>query len=261
MKKAYYPRPTMCITQGYNGNVSHQGTYAIDEAGEDGGIDWFLAPFDCVIKKVLDEKYGIWVWAESLEEVECANGYKGYLTIMFGHDNKVRFEVGKTIKEGETLGAEGTSGEATGNHNHFEIGLGKYKGTWYKNSDGVYMLYNAVKPHEYLYLKKDYVIKKSGGYNWTYENEQETAQNYEELYNGVIVSLDDKNAEIDRLNSELEAYKKDLVELEDKNTLLDKNNQNLTEEINEMTNSSFTASSDGKYYLILNKGEIIYKSV
>ena len=169
MKRAYYPRPTMCITQGYDSNYTHQGTFAIDDSGEDGGIDWFLAPFDCVIKKILSKDYGNWVWIESLEKVECPNGYVGYLTMMFGHDNKVRHKAGDIIKEGKILGAEGTSGQATGNHNHIELGLGKYKGTWYENSKGVYMLYNAIKPNEYLYLKEGYVIKNGGGYKWTYE--------------------------------------------------------------------------------------------
>ena len=125
MKRAYYPRPTMCITQGYNSKYTHQGTFAIDDSGEDGGIDWLLAPFDCVVKKILNKSYGIWLWVESLEKVECPNGYKGYLTMMIGHDNKVRHKVGDIIKEGTKFKAEGTSGGTTGNHNHIELGLGK----------------------------------------------------------------------------------------------------------------------------------------
>lgn len=170
MEKAKFIMPTMAVTQGYDMGT-HKGAFALDLGGEDAGIDWVLAPFTGTIKCVLSGSYGNWYWFESNEEVLCANGEITKLVAMFGHDNKVRHKVGDVIKQGEPLCAEGTSGNATGNHCHFELGKGNYVGTWYKNSDGVYMLYNAVKPNEYLCVPDDYVIKNDGGYAWKKESE------------------------------------------------------------------------------------------
>jgi hypothetical protein len=171
MEKAKFPMPTMKITQGYNIG-SHKGAYALDMAGEDAGIDWVLAPFTGTIKYTISSKsVGNWYWFESDEEVLCANGEKTKLVMMIGHDNKMRHKVGDVIKQGEHLCCEGTSGNATGNHCHMEIGKGSYAGTWYKNSDGVYMIYNAVKPNEYLCVPDNYVIENNGGYSWKKESE------------------------------------------------------------------------------------------
>lgn len=170
MEKAKFPMPTLNVTQGYNVGT-HRGTYALDLGGEDTGIDWVLAPFTGTVKKTLSGTYGNWYWFESNEEVLCANGETTKLTALFGHDNKMRHKIGDVIKQGERLCAEGKSGDATGNHCHLEIGLGKYVGTWYKNGYGIYMLYNSVKPNEYLCLPDDYRIINSGGYNWKKESQ------------------------------------------------------------------------------------------
>ena len=96
----------------------------------------------------------------------CANGEVTKLTCLFGHDNKIRHKVGDVINQGENLCAEGTSGNATGNHCHLEVGIGSFVGTWYPNQYGIYMLYNAVKPNEYLSLPDNYEVIDDGGYNW-----------------------------------------------------------------------------------------------
>lgn len=170
MEKAKFVMPTMNITQGYDVGT-HKGTYALDLAGEDTGIDWVLAPFTGTIKAVKSASYGNWYWFESNEEVLCANGEVTKLVAMFGHDNKMRHKVGDVIKQGEHLCAEGTSGNATGNHCHLELGKGSYVGDWYPNASGIYMLHNAVKPNEYLCVPDNYVIKKDGGYAWKKESE------------------------------------------------------------------------------------------
>lgn len=170
LEKAKFPMPTLRVTQGYDIGT-HKGTYALDLGGEDTGIDWVLAPFTGTIKKTLSDTFGNWYWFESNEEVLCANGEIIKLTAMFGHDNKMRHRVGDVIRQGEILCAEGTSGNATGNHCHLEIGVGPYVGTWYKNQYGIYMLYNAVKPNEYLCVPDNYVILNGGGYIWTKESE------------------------------------------------------------------------------------------
>jgi len=165
MEKAEFPMPTMNITQGYN-EGGHKGAFALDLKGEDSGKDWVLAPFTGTIKKVLSGSYGNWYWFESKDKVLCANGEVTKLTAMFGHDDRIRHQVGDVIRQGENLCAEGTSGNATGNHCHLELGIGPYVGTWYKNSYGIYMIYNAVKPNEYLCVPDNYTVINNGGYKW-----------------------------------------------------------------------------------------------
>lgn len=175
MEKAKFPMPTMAITQGYCIGT-HKGAYALDMAGEDAGIDWVLAPFTGVVKHVESASYGNWYWFESLEPVLCANGEITKLTCMFGHDNALRHNVGDVIRQGENLCLEGKSGNADGNHCHLEVGKGEYVGTWYPNQYDVYMIYNAVKPNEYLCLPDDYRIINDGGYHWTRESEVQEPQ-------------------------------------------------------------------------------------
>lgn len=181
MEKAKFPMPSMNITCGYN-DRSHEGSFALDMAGEDTGIDWVLAPYTGKIVKTLSGAFGNWIWFESLEPVLCANGEATKLTCMFGHDNKMRHKIGDIIKQGEHLCAEGTSGNANGNHCHMEVGIGSYVGTWYQNSCGVWMIYNAVEPHRYLCLPDDYKIKvvegkvRNGGLNWIRESEVKEPQ-------------------------------------------------------------------------------------
>ena len=186
IEKAKFPMPTMNITQGYN-EGSHKGTFALDLAGEDSGIDWVLAPFTGKIVKTLSGTFGNWYWFESLDKVLCANGELTKLTCMFGHDNKMRHKEGDIIKQGEPLCAEGTSGNATGNHCHLEVGVGPFAGTWYPNQYGIYMLYNEVKPNEYLCLPDDYKIKiadgvlRNGGLGWKRESEVHEPHNNQTL--------------------------------------------------------------------------------
>lgn len=175
MEKAKFPMPTMDITQGYDMGT-HLGTFALDIAGEDTGIDWVDAPFTGVIKHTESASYGNWYWFESLEPVLCANGEVTKLTCMFGHDNKMRHNVGDIVKQGEHLCAEGTSGKATGNHCHLEVGKGEYVGNWYPNQYGIYMLCNEVKPNEYLCLPEGCNIKNDGGYAWKWESEVQETQ-------------------------------------------------------------------------------------
>lgn len=181
MEKAKFPMPTMNITQGYN-EGSHLGTYAIDMAGEDSGIDWVEAPFTGKIKHIESASYGNWYWFESIEPVLCANGEVTKLVCMFGHDNKMRHKVGDVVKQGEHLCTEGKSGNATGNHCHMEVGKGTYVGTWYKNPYKVYMLYNEVKPNEYLCVPDNYRVINSGGYKWVKESKVKEKSKTQKLY-------------------------------------------------------------------------------
>lgn len=168
MQRAMYPSPYMRITQGYQ-QGTHLDSYAIDEAGSDGGIDYLIAPFDGIVKKIYTQDANE-VWLESLEPVLYADGTQDYMTIMFAHDNDVsNLWVGKHIKQGERFYEEGTKGMATGNHVHFECGRGKFEGTgWHQNSAGYWGINNAKKPEECLWLDETYHVLDSFGYGWKY---------------------------------------------------------------------------------------------
>ena len=155
----------MNITQGVNGEYSHQGTLAIDCAGKDRNIDNAYAPFDGVVKKIYT--IGNTVWLESLEPVQYADGTVDYATVNLTHDNAVLdLKVGQVIKQGQVFYQEGTAGNATGNHIHLEIGRGKFRAPgWYQNAQGVWMINNAYLPYNAFFLG-DTIIINSGGYNW-----------------------------------------------------------------------------------------------
>lgn len=172
MEKAKFPMPTMTITQGYNVG-SHAGAFALDLGGEDSGIDWVLAPFTGTVKAVRnDAQIGIWYWFESNEPVLCANGEITKLTVMFGHDNRLRHQVGDVVAQGANFCAEGQSGQASGNHCHMEVAYGPYSGNnWHQNYAGKWMIDNPVKPNDVLCVPDNYVIRNDGGLLWKKESE------------------------------------------------------------------------------------------
>ena len=109
MQKAMYPSPYMRITAGFEAD-SHKGTFAIDDAGSDSGIDYIIAPFNCIIKAIYEFDANE-VWIESIEPVEYADGTIEYMTMMFVHDNDVSdLYVGQTFKQGEKFYDEGSKG-------------------------------------------------------------------------------------------------------------------------------------------------------
>lgn len=175
MEKAYFPMKYYNLTQGYLNSSTHQGTYALDTAGKDTGKDDIYAPFSCkVTKKYVKAGHAYTIWLTSLDKVLCANGQEEYLTMMIVHPEDIaNLQVGQTFKQGELVCHEGKTGNASGNHLHMELGLGTCG--WHKNSQGVYMIDNAIKCEEYLFLKKDTIIKndiyKGKKYSFQIEDE------------------------------------------------------------------------------------------
>lgn len=166
MQRALFPMTTVNITQTY-GIGTHRASFAVDNAGKDGGIEAVFAPFDCVVKKTYTPDANE-VWIESCEKVQYADGTEDYMTIMFAHDNNIAdLYVGKKIKQGEMFYQEGTKGMATGNHIHMECGKGKFTGSgWFKNSAGYWGILNAKKPEDCLFVKNTATIKNTGGIAW-----------------------------------------------------------------------------------------------
>ena len=153
----------MRITQGY-GVGTHRGTYALDDAGKDTGIETAYAPFDGVVKKIWAN--GNTVWLESLQPVEYADATIDYATVSMTHDNDIsNLRVGQTVKQNAPFYQEGTAGNATGNHVHLECAKGRFTGTgWNQNSYGYWVINNPYKPHMMFWV--DGKIINGGGLNW-----------------------------------------------------------------------------------------------
>lgn len=166
MEKPIYPSPYMRITQGYN-EGTHVDSYAIDEAGMDGGIDYILAPFTGIIKKIYTQDANE-VWLESVDKVEYPDGTIDYMTVMFAHANNIEgLFIGKKINQKERFYFEGTKGNASGNHCHIECGQGKFTGSgWHENSKGYWVINNSKKPTDCFWIDDSITILDSKNYTF-----------------------------------------------------------------------------------------------
>lgn len=164
MEKPIYPSQYMRITQSHT-EGTHIDSYAIDEAGSDSGIDYMIAPFTGVIKKIYTMDANE-VWLESLEPVLYPDGTIDYLTMMFAHDNNVsNLKVGQIITRGARFYEEGTAGNATGNHVHMECGKGKFTGSgWHQNKAGYWSINNGKLITECLFIDDSIKVLDSHGY-------------------------------------------------------------------------------------------------
>lgn len=185
MEKAMYPSPYIRITQKH-GIGSHVDSYAIDEAGSDGGIDFINAPFTGIVKRIYTKDANE-VWLESVEQVLFADGTIDYMTIMVAHDNNIsNLKEGQIIKQGQRFYEEGTKGQATGNHIHLEVAKGKFTGTgWFKNNAGYWSINNGKKVDECLFIDDSYKILDTAGYNFKNVKSLENNSKEKELQNRI----------------------------------------------------------------------------
>lgn len=170
-----FPMKVMNITQGNNGQFSHQGVNALDIAGKDAGIDPTFAPCKMVIKRKEGYGQGNAVFAESVDKVMFADGTVDYAKFMFLHDNYTGdFAVGRVFQQWEEFGDEGTAGYATGNHCHFEVAKGKLvwdkAGSGYgyygrNNSTGVWHLQDSISADKACVVD-GVTIKNGNGMGW-----------------------------------------------------------------------------------------------
>lgn len=166
MEKAMYPMKDIKITQKH-GEGTHKSCFAVDDGGIDSGISNVYAPFTGVIKKIYTADANE-VWLESINKVEYPDGTKDYMTIMFAHDNSVTsLYVGKVINQGEVFYQEGTKGNATGNHLHFECAKGKFtKSGWYQDASGYWSIINGKLATDCLWIDDTYNIINTRGYSF-----------------------------------------------------------------------------------------------
>lgn len=173
---AMYPNQVMNITQTINGSFSHMGTNAIDDAQQDTGASHVYAPCDMVCTATgLNQSEGNVVFWTSQKPVQTVSHGKQYITLMIIHDNTANAYVGMKIKQGVQIADEGTAGFATGNHNHFEVKLGKFTHKYILNSYGVYMMPGNINPAEVFFVDDTKIIN-GGGLKWKKINDKATTK-------------------------------------------------------------------------------------
>ncbi len=166
-----FPMKTMNITQGNNGQYSHQGVTALDIAGKDTGIEPTFAPCSMRYKWHDSAANGNAIFFESVNKVMFADGTIDYATFMFIHDNYIGdilalANKGHVFAQWEEFGDEGTAGRATGNHCHFEVAKGKYSRPYDgPNRYGVYCLHNSISADKACVVD-GVTIKDGNGMGW-----------------------------------------------------------------------------------------------
>lgn len=166
LEKAKFPMEYLNISQGINGNLSHQGSMAIDITGKDRGIDRVFAPFTGVVKRIYPSFNAVWL--ESKQKIEYADKSVDYMTVLLMHDNNILgLKVGQVINQGKFFYDEGTKGYATGNHVHLETARGKFIGNgWHQNSQNVWMINNPIEPYKALYIEPSTKVLNGYKYPW-----------------------------------------------------------------------------------------------
>lgn len=248
MEKAMYPSPYIRITQKH-GIGSHVDSFAIDEAGSDGGIDFINAPFTGIVKRIYTKDANE-VWLESVEPVLFADGTQDYMTIMVAHDNNVsNLKEGQIIKQGQRFYEEGTKGKASGNHVHLEVAKGKFSGTgWHKNNAGYWSINNGKKVDECLFIDDSYKILDTAGYNFKNVKEVEDKIN-------IAEELQKELAEKEEIINNLSAGVTELT-----NTIIDKDKElsALKEQLANQPTLIFTTPKTDYYAIRLEEGQKLY---
>lgn len=157
------PFTDMYITQGSNGQYSHQGTCANDVRGKERGVRYpYYAPCTCKCLKTYSQS-GQAMW-QSINPVRFANGRVDYATFMTAHDDSLDVQVGQVVPQGHQLGNMGTKGNATGVHCHIQISQSADT-SWYKNKYGIYQFNNEYDP-DYCYFIDNTVVLYGMGGDW-----------------------------------------------------------------------------------------------
>lgn len=173
MQYAKFPMKFVNVSQIPDNNFSHKGSIsAWDNIGKDGGIDEGFAPFDCRIVWVDPGKAKTGVLIQNTDYVLCSDGLTRAprtIKVLFWHDNNINdLWVGRQLKQGEVFYQEGTAGNATGNHIHFNVGIGEYTGGYplIKNQYGVWEIKGEIDPTKIFFIDDSNVVKNTKGMKW-----------------------------------------------------------------------------------------------
>lgn len=160
MIKRLFGMEFLNITQGRFGGFSHKLLNAYDLAGKDSSIDNFIARADYEIIGVYPFCYSTQKgFGNTVHFYDKENN----VTLAMTHTDKIApFRVGDIVKNGTVMYSEGTTGRATGNHIHLEIGTGKQNIKKYIN--GYWRLQNCINIEDYFYIDDTIKIKNDCGY-------------------------------------------------------------------------------------------------
>lgn len=163
-----FPLGYMNITQGENGQYSHQGTKNIDFIGWNSSGRVYKAPLyapcTCKCIRLLDPNSNGYIF-ESTKPVHTPAGLQ-YINFTFAHDDNPNVRVGKTIRQGELIGNTGTAGNVTGDHVHFNCATGRYAGWETVPPKNKGQLKNSTHIYDICYVN-DTVLIDDYNYNWT----------------------------------------------------------------------------------------------
>lgn len=191
------------ITQGPNGNISHQGRLAYDLGGEHygaaGAIDtWSTYDSSWIIMSV-QSGGDHFVYFQSSEPLIWADGTVDFVTLAMCHmDNTSGYKIGTSIGPNATLYKEGTySGGRSGvvdPHIHVQVGRGKFVGTLQAKP---YKLPNEVRLEQVFAVPDNAKIVAGAGLNWIRVSAVDIAQGGVSQDNGTPnISLSEKVFEI-----------------------------------------------------------------
>lgn len=162
-----FPLEYMYISQGENGQYSHQGTLNIDFLGwgANGRVLQapIYAPCSCKCVAVITGIDNGRVF-QSLDRVHTPRGLE-IVTFMFFHDNNPIASVGSTFTQGDLIAHTGTAGNVTGDHTHFNTANGIYAGGHTVPPASQWELVNSEHIYDICYIN-DTVIEEDYGYNW-----------------------------------------------------------------------------------------------
>ncbi|PWM47471.1 MAG: hypothetical protein DBX47_00625 [Clostridiales bacterium] len=161
MENVTFLMETINITQRENGGYSHKKLEAWDIAGADTKIEDAYAPCTVRVLSILPYEttgFANTVFFGSCDEkgnqcpVRLGNKKESVLTFALTHSNDISdIKVGKIYKSGEPFYKEGTTGNATGNHIHVEVGEG-WQTKKYKRSDGIWEITGCIPINGVFYF-------------------------------------------------------------------------------------------------------------
>ena len=160
-----FPLEYMNISQGENGQYSHQGTLNIDFVGWGANGRILQCPYYAPVSCTCVAGGGVDNWRvfTSNDLVHLADGSLSKITWVQMHDNNPP-SVGDVFTQGDLIGHTGTAGNVTGDHVHFNFALGNYAG-WETVSSGQTQLKNSMHMYNACYIN-DTIIINDENYPW-----------------------------------------------------------------------------------------------
>lgn len=160
-----FPLEYMYITQGENGQYSHQGTLNIDFQGYGANGRILQCPYYAPVSCTCVAGGGVDNWRvfTSNDKVHLADGTLSKVTWVQMHDNNPP-SVGSSYSQGDLIGHTGKAGNVTGDHVHLNFALGTYAG-WHRVSSGQSELINSMHIYDACYVN-DTVLVQDYNYPW-----------------------------------------------------------------------------------------------